>query len=1087
MRWTALRPLPSASHATGTTTWPMLLAVLLCAWCAAVANGMTDDQVSHLRRDTQKLFYHGFDNYMRHAFPEDELRPISCRPQTRNRHDPRDIGLNDVLGNYSLTLIDSLSTLAILASGPQDKKDKHNPLRDFQDGVKSLVELYGDGTESGRCGTRACGFDLDSKVQVFETNIRGVGGLLSAHLFAQGDLPIAGYNPVWKAGRNAGIKWKNGLRYNGQLLRLAQDLAERLLPAFSTPTDIPYPRVNLRHGIPFYQDAESGFCRADGTSTDPREITENCSAGAGSLVLEFTALSRMTGDPRFEDAAKKAFWAIWDRRSSINLLGNGIDAETGQWTRPALSGIGAGIDSFFEYSLKSHILLSNLPYDPRNYSTESPESFLSVWQQAHASVKRHIYRNARMVKHPFYAQVDPDTGGERHNWVDNLSAYYPGLLVLAGELDEAIESHLLWSALWTKFGALPERWPVGSNYLEPHFKHWAGRPEFIESTFHLHQATKDPYYLHVGEMALRNIRMRCWTKCGWADLGDVRTGEQRDRMESFFLGETAKYLYLLFTADHPLNRLDSPVVFTTEGHPLIIPNDVRVSDQENPFKVANRRDERAISAPAPTCAVAPTSLPLTVSNTANRGDLFHAAALAQLHTERIPPSHQSSRLERPSKNSPGISLADVQSPTNYTFHPWTLPQSLVPAKGLSSPIINPIVSTLTFPALGSSAAEVDKGQMPFNAVQKVELGVLINSLSNMRIGMVQQPRSVLLPDGHGVLVESIMGDEYRINTIGNFALGKDERVLLTSTALKDVSPADPHFTRQRDLEMIDLIVDVPTWVDDRDAMDVELSENGTLDALWDELDNMLNKLLPGSGSDYKLSDKLRGNTRTNGLPSVLRYAIPAILPTGPGASAPESEMDVDVITTTLGNLPQKSVFFLDDTLCDNRLPSNVARQYQVLVVMRGGCSFNDKLANIPSFVPSPDALQLVIVVSGLTANENDIGHQGEHGLIRPLLDQVQRMPSGIVRPHPIAMCMLDGTIVPTIPRNRAAANDDGKELDALALLDLVATGKGTFNDRGQFQRLPAGNGKGDSGGGVGVKRRYWFESLGVPIGNLMML
>src|SRR5271168_4864886 len=130
---------------------------------------------------------------MKHAFPEDELRPISCKPLTRDRENPAHVEINDVLGNYSLTLIDSLSTLAIFASSPSNSK-RNAPLLLFQNGVKELVQLYGDGTSgaSGR-GVRANGFDVDSKVQVFETVIRGVGGLLSAHLFAVGDLPIRGY------------------------------------------------------------------------------------------------------------------------------------------------------------------------------------------------------------------------------------------------------------------------------------------------------------------------------------------------------------------------------------------------------------------------------------------------------------------------------------------------------------------------------------------------------------------------------------------------------------------------------------------------------------------------------------------------------------------------------------------------------------------------------------------------------------------------------------------------------------------------------------------------------------------------------
>jgi ER degradation enhancer, mannosidase alpha-like 1 len=52
-------------------------------------------------------------------------------------------------------------------------------------------------------------------------------------------------------------------------------------------------------------------------------------AGAGSLILEFGTLSRLTGDDRFEEAARKAFFALWDRKSDIGLVGNTIDINTG--------------------------------------------------------------------------------------------------------------------------------------------------------------------------------------------------------------------------------------------------------------------------------------------------------------------------------------------------------------------------------------------------------------------------------------------------------------------------------------------------------------------------------------------------------------------------------------------------------------------------------------------------------------------------------------------------------------------------------------------------------------------------------------
>jgi hypothetical protein len=347
------------------------------------------------------MFFHGFDNYMQYAFPEDELRPLTCAPLTRDRANPAHIELNDVLGNYSLTLVDSLSTLAIMADAKSRTLNGARAWSEFQNGVGHLVELYGDGSDDDVRGTgsRGKGFELDSKVQVFETVIRGlgekqvqcfcllfphlprlahlvarmgdgglesesfinrtgfdfqkyVGGLLSAHLFAVGDLPIRGYEPphneaefarAWdKSGYpddQSGIRWDGGFIYDGQLLRLAMDLGTRLLPAFYTPTGLPYPRVNLRDGVPFYANSPLNAREQDEDSDDDderaakpaSEITETCSAGAGSLVLELTVLSRLTGDGRFEELAKRAFWAVWMRRTDIGLIGAGIDAESGKW------------------------------------------------------------------------------------------------------------------------------------------------------------------------------------------------------------------------------------------------------------------------------------------------------------------------------------------------------------------------------------------------------------------------------------------------------------------------------------------------------------------------------------------------------------------------------------------------------------------------------------------------------------------------------------------------------------------------------------------------------------------------------------
>ncbi|KAK4903163.1 hypothetical protein LTR27_000091 [Elasticomyces elasticus] len=1052
---------------------------------------MTRDEISSLRASTRDLFYHGYDNYLLRAFPEDELRPISCQPQTRNADNPADIGLNDVLGNYSVTLIDSLSTLAILASDT-DEGGKHgaHALQEFQNGVKALVELYGDGTEDedGRktCGSRACGFDLDSKVQVFETNIRGVGGLLSAHLFAIGELPINNYNSTPNPNSNGSIPWPNNFTYTTQLLTLAHDLASRLLPAFSTPTGLPYPRVNLRHGIPFYGDAEAGVCRVDGTSSGPREITETCSAGAGSLVLEFTTLSRLTSDFRFELAAKRAFWAVWERRSSVGLIGGGLDAETGSWTMPPLAGIGAGVDSFFEYAFKSSILLSGLGPTPGSGGLASdamhdPSAYLRVWEASHTAIKRHIYRSTSVSQFPYYAQSDLLTGAPRYTWIDNLSAYYPGLLALAGEVEEGVESHMLFSALWTRYSALPERWQIHSGGIDPNFKHWAGRPEFIESTWYLFQATKDPWYLHVGEMVIRDIRRRCWARCGWADLSDVVGGEQRDRMESFFLGETVKYLYLLFDEEHPLNKGDRAVVFSTEGHPLVIPERLRARTYAGE-KVKAATSHGVSSDTAPTCPAPPPPLPLTVSHLANRGDLFHAAALTQLHLVPINPTRSSPLLEV-SRTSPGISLQDVRSPSNYTFYPWTLPQTLIPPQGTSAVMKrSPVVSTLTFPNLNLDG-EPGPQIIGLGALQKVVEGVLINSLSNLRLSMIQQPKSV----GIGGTRE----EEFRIQGIANWALGRDEKVMVTREAVRGVGAGDPHFSRVKDLEGVDLVVDAVASSasggeggegdGDGDGVveewEVEVTENGTLEGIWGELEAMVQGLLSSSGSlGAGFGGAGLGSAEVVREAGVMRHVIPAILPTGAGAAPLPPLLDSaneDLMQVPAGGLPIKSIFFLDSTLCPPfRLPAAVAKGYNVLVVRRGDCSFGEKLASIPSFAPSDEALQLVIILSVPESRSEgeQLNLQGQ--LIRPLLDEVQRTPNGFERRNALAMVMVDG------------------DEETVGVLRGAARGFGAFDEKGKFVELKqdgGGTGGKDGETGLGVKRRYWFESMGVPIGNLIML
>lgn len=1004
------------------------------------------------------MFYHGYDNYMKHAFPEDELKPLTCKPLGRDRLDPTHIAINDVLGNYSLSLVDSLTTLAVLASSPNEGK-RIKALHHFHSGVAALVDQYGDGTDgpAGQ-GLRARGFDLDSKVQVFETVIRGVGGLLSAHLFAIGDLPITGYDAqkTTAADGSLNIQWPHSFTYNGQLLRLAEDLANRLLPAFHTETGIPYPRVNLRHGIPFYsesplhRDGENGMCHK--IQQRSGELTETCSAGAGSLLLEFTTLSRLTGDPRYEELGKRAFWSVWERKGSTGLVGAGIDAESGLWTS-AYTGIGAGIDSFYEYAAKAYVLLSaapsaspsasrprisvSEPQDKPAHDHQDPTSYLRVWNDAHAAINHHL-RRGKMYIHPHYIQADVFTGAARAFWFDSLGAFFPGLLTFTGDVEEATEAHLLNTALWSRYSALPERWSTSSGSVEGGLGWWGGRPEFIESTYHLYRATQDPWYLHVGEMVLRDIKRRCWAKCGWAGIQDVRTGEQSDRMESYFLSETAKYLILLFEPDHPLNRLDAPYVFNTEGHPLILP---RVKHQ----KGRAHRVSSSVAVPnqamgdlaAQICPAPPAKQPFSDSAVAARGDLYHAANLARLHFMPTQDSLESPLIEY-SADHPSVSISDIRSPSNYTYFPWTLPPAMVPYNATSDKMTARPTFDITFPSHPN-------GVLKPGSLQRVLNGILVNSISGLRLGMIQDVRMEI-----GGVTSST--ELYRVQAINNIAMGKDEKVFVAKdTAASVINPLDPNFTRVRDTSMLDLVIDV--------APEQTCTKQNTTSNLFD------NSMISTSSPDLVYSSPAHEGTppessmrhafnslieqvaalihnepqeTTTGF---LREYLPAITPTGAGA-APlpdvEEALGPDMSGSPRATLLWHSIYVTDNN-CNNRLPFSVPRDHQILVMKRGGCSFSQKLQNIPSVPPSKTSLQLVIIVS---YDDAEAGLPSGW-LVRPLLEAHQLTPTGLPRHRPIPMVMAGG-------------GDKTHDL---------------------FRRAV----------GLGLKRRYSIQAQGVPISNLIII
>ncbi|CAO3564639.1 unnamed protein product [Mortierella alpina] len=457
-----------------------------------VTERMTEARRILLRNEAKEMFMHGYHGYLHHAFPKDELNPVTCSGRGPDRRNPNNININDVLGDFSLTMIDALDTLAVMRE-PEE----------FQKAIQLVKRHVGN-------------FNIDSRVQVFEVNIRILGALLSGHMYASDPR----YGSIVKG-------------YRGELLSMAEDLGKRLLRAFeNTPTGIPWPRVNLKKGV--LRD----------------ESSETCVAGAGSLLLEFGVLSRWTGDKTYEEAAKTALFELWDRRSKIGLVGNTINITTGQWMS-AMTGIGAGTDSFYEYLLKSYVLFGD-------------NTYLDMYESAQESIRHNLLHDSKY----FYKHVHIEDGSLMATWVDSLSAFMPGVQVLGGDLESAIKNHLYYYNIWRKYQAIPERFNFVTQAVD--ITNYPLRPEFVESNYFLYRATKDPFYLEVGEMILRDLQTYTRTKCGWSSLQSVIDKSLEDRMESFALSETFKYLFLLYDEENVLHQglKDTNFVFTTEGHVL---------------------------------------------------------------------------------------------------------------------------------------------------------------------------------------------------------------------------------------------------------------------------------------------------------------------------------------------------------------------------------------------------------------------------------------------------------------------------------------------------------------------------------------
>lgn len=343
-------------------------------------------------------------------------------------------------------------------------------------------------------------FDQDIEVKNFEITIRLLGGLLSSYQ----------------------------LTNDKRLLELADNLGNRLLPVFNSPTGMPYMFVNLRTG------------KTRGAESNPAEI--------GTLLLEFGTLSKLTNKPIYYDKAKRAVVELYNRRSALGLVGSTINVETGKWS-DATSHISGGIDSYYEYLLKSWLL-----FDDKDCK--------KMWESSVKAVNKYLADNTRNGL--WYGQADMNTGKRTSTQYGALDAFFPAVLARSEDLDRARRLQDSSYKMWTTFGIEPE--VIDYTTMKIVSPGYQLRPEIIESAYYLWFYTKDPRYQEMASTFLLSLVRYCKADAGYAALSDVTTKSKRDSMESYFLAETLKYLYLLFA---PRGTLDlNSVVFNTEAHPL---------------------------------------------------------------------------------------------------------------------------------------------------------------------------------------------------------------------------------------------------------------------------------------------------------------------------------------------------------------------------------------------------------------------------------------------------------------------------------------------------------------------------------------
>uniref|UniRef100_A0AAX7VJY7 alpha-1,2-Mannosidase n=1 Tax=Astatotilapia calliptera TaxID=8154 RepID=A0AAX7VJY7_ASTCA len=336
----------------------------------------------------------------------------------------------------------------------------------------------------------------------------------------------------------------------------AVELGEKLLPAFNTPTGIPRGVINLGSGTSW----SWGWASAGSSIL----------AEFGTLHLEFVHLTELSSNPVYTEKVMNIRKLLNKIEKPHGLYPNFLSPVSGNWVQHHVSIGGLG-DSFYEYLIKSYLMSDKTDDDAKKmYYTALEAIEANLVQKSPGGLTYMAEWRGGILDHKM-GHLACFSGGMIGIGADDGAAekrqHY---LDLAAEITHTCHESYTRSA--TKLGPEAFRFDSGAEATATRLsdRYYILRPEVIESYMYMWRLTHDPKYREWGWEAVEALEQHCRVESGFSGIRDVyTTSVSHDNMQqSFFLSETLKYLYLLFSDDDLLSLEDW--VFNTEAHPLPI-------------------------------------------------------------------------------------------------------------------------------------------------------------------------------------------------------------------------------------------------------------------------------------------------------------------------------------------------------------------------------------------------------------------------------------------------------------------------------------------------------------------------------------